>query len=469
MNDRWRRWATGAVALVLLGGCGVAPSSTPLPSGIVVRLSADAIGQHLAALDAIARNNGGIRAAGTPGYDASVDYVVGQLRDMGYVVTMPEVDFSSFAELPGSTIEVMDGPSFEGGADFHAMIYSGGGDLSARVATVGYPDSAGGKGGQGCERSDFDRFPAGAIALVPPGPCFRRQTVENAEDAGAVAVVAVYSEWHEGEARRPTLLSPEGIEIPVLSATEEVGDALQAAATDRDRVSVHVDVEIRPTVIHSVVAESTGDPARVVMLGAHLDSVLDGPGINDDGSGVAALLEIARAAMGNPTGGRIRFGFWAAEEYGLLGSRAYVEGLPEAEREALVAYLNLDMLGSPNAVPFVYAGGSGPPGSEAIADYLMAALEADGIGAELLDLGGASDHAPFADAGILTGGVFSGATEPKTDAQAANFGGQAGQPMDACYHLVCDTLLNVDVEQVATFGQVAAGAAMALARGELLP
>jgi aminopeptidase S len=146
-----------------------------------------------------------------------------------------------------------------------------------------------------------------------------------------------------------------------------------------------------------------------------------------------------------------------------------VDGLPESEREALVAYLNLDMLGSPNAVPFVYDGRSEPPGSKAIADFLMAALAADDIDAELLDLSNASDHAPFSDAGIPTGGVFSGATERKTDTQAATFGGQAGEPMDACYHLACDTLSNVDIEQVATFGQAAASAAMALARGELLP
>ena len=86
-----------------------------------------------------------------------------------------------------------------------------------------------------------------------------------------------------------------------------------------------------------------------------------------------------------------------------------------------------------------------------------------------VDLGGASDHAGFAEAGIVVGGIFSGATELKTDTQATTFGGEAGQPMDPCYHLTCDTVANVDVEQVVTFGKAAAGAALAVARGELLP
>jgi aminopeptidase S len=205
------------------------------------------------------------------------------------------------------------------------------------------------------------------------------------------------------------------------------------------------------------------------MLGAHLDSVLDGPGINDDGSGVAAVLEIARALAGGVDGGRVRFGFWAGEEYGLYGSRAYVAGLSPDDVESVAGYVNLDMLGSLNAVPFVYDDSQAAAGSEAITDFLEQALDAAGIGAERMDLGGSSDHFPFEQAGVPTGGIFSGASEDKTDDEAAEFGGQADQPLDACYHLACDTPENVDAEQVATFATAAAAATMALARGELLP
>ena len=205
------------------------------------------------------------------------------------------------------------------------------------------------------------------------------------------------------------------------------------------------------------------------MLGAHLDSVHDGPGINDDGSGVAALLEIARAVAGGIDAGRIRFAFWAGEEYGLYGSRAYVAGLTPDELATLSGYLNLDMLGSLNAVPFVYDDSLAAPGSDEITDFLVAALEAAGTGAEPMDLGGSSDHFPFEEAGVPTGGIFSGASEDKTDGQASEFGGQADEPLDACYHLACDTSDNVDTQQVASFATAAAAAAVALARGELLP
>ncbi|HEY8180466.1 MAG TPA: M20/M25/M40 family metallo-hydrolase, partial [Candidatus Limnocylindria bacterium] len=349
------------------------------------------------------------------------------------------------------------------GDDFHAMIYSGGGDLTAPIEEV-----TGGEGG--CEPSDFDGFERGAIALVPPGGgCFRRQVVVNAQSAGAVAVISPNPAWEEGQARRPTLIFPDGIQIPALAAIGSMGDALQDAATAGEDVHIRVTTEIEPTFVHNVVAETPGDPTRVAMLGGHLDSVHDGPGINDDGSGVAALLEMARAVAGGVDGGRIRFAFWAGEEYGLYGSRAYVTSLSPEEVSALAGYLNLDMLGSLNAVPFVYDDGQAAPGSEQITEFLVQALEAAGTGAERMDLGGSSDHFSFEQAGIPTGGIFSGATELKTDAEASEFGGQADQPLDACYHLACDTPENVDSQQVATFAEAAAAAAVALARGALLP
>ena len=134
-----------------------------------------------------------------------------------------------------------------------------------------------------------------------------------------------------------------------------------------------------------------------------------------------------------------------------------------------MAYLNLDMLGSTNVVPYVYAEASAAAGSEEITDFLTAALDAAGLGSAPIDVGGASDHAPFQDAGIPTGGLFSGATEVKNFDQKTEFGGTAGAPLDPCYHLACDTAGNVVTAQVASFAAIAAAAALALARGDLLP
>jgi Zn-dependent M28 family amino/carboxypeptidase len=442
-------------------------SSYPLPAiDLGGQVAAEAIGRHLAALDRIARDNGGVRAAGTPGYDASVDYVAAELRAMGWAVTTPEVQIPTFREEAGGTLAVLDGgPSFFAPDDLRAMIYSPDGDVTAEVATVGFVDSAGGIGDEGCDADEWGEFPAGAIAVTPPGPCLRRDTVEHAVEAGAVALVVPNEDREAGETLRPTLLFPDGIDIPVLSASRAVGDALQAAADDEVEVRIRVDTTIGGGTVRNVIAEhGSGEP--VVMIGAHLDSVLDGPGLNDNGSGTAAVLEIAHllADAGHP--GTLRVGLWAAEEFGLHGSRAYVTGDPGLGAE-LSAYLNLDMLGSVNAVPLVYANSGSPAGSAAISAFLVAWLQASGVPAETEDLGGGSDHFFFAQAGVPIGGIFSGATEEVTPEQAAANGGEAGAPMDPCYHLACDTLENVDATQAATYAQAAAAAAMAILAGEL--
>lgn len=446
-------------------------STTPLPSvELPGTIEPGTISRHLEALAAIAADHGGVRTSGTPGYDASVAYVADELRALGYEVTTPDVEIDTFRELAGGTLSVEDAATaFTSGTDFKAMIYSEDGEITAPVATVGYVDSEGGQGNVGCDDDDWDAFPAGSIAVSPPGPCFRRQSLLHAQDAGAVAVVVAYEDRGPGELLRPTLLSPDGIEIPSLTASDEVGEALREAADDGLEVRIEVETEVQPITVQNVIADAPGgDDGRVAMLGAHLDSVHDGPGINDNGSGTAALLAIAELLASTEAGGTVRFGFWAAEEFGVLGSSAYVAALDDGERSALAAYLNLDMLGSVNAVPFVYRNSAAAPGSGDISNFLVSWLETDGIGAEELDLSNGSDHYAFTEAGIPVGGIFSGATERMTASQAEEFEGTAGEPMDPCYHLPCDGVTNVDVEQVATFAEAAAAAALALARGDLL-
>jgi Zn-dependent M28 family amino/carboxypeptidase len=189
------------------------------------------------------------------------------------------------------------------------------------------------------------------------------------------------------------------------------------------------------------------------MSGAHLDSVPEGPGINDNGSGSAAQLEVAlRLGSAPPVANAVRFAWWGAEEVGLLGSTAYVQGLtPEARRDIAVV-LNSDMLGSPNPAYLVYDGDDsdrqgappGPGGSDGIERTLAGALAATGVQARGTDFDGRSDYGPFIAAGIPAGGLFTGAEEIKTPEEAALWGGQADQPFDRCYHQACDTLANID-------------------------
>ncbi len=457
---------TLAFALVLAACAGPTdtPSGSAAPSIDLPRaIAPTAIRPHLEALMEIATDNGGLRTAGTAGYEASVQYVAEQLRQMGYSVETPEFEMATYLELPGGTVTVDGGQTFETGDDFKAMIYSASGDLSAVVTPVGFDDGQDG----GCEAADFDGFSAGTIALAPPGHCFRRQVVLNAVAAGAVALVVSYPQYAQGEPRRPTLLSPDGIDIPVLSATGEVGDALQTAAEDGSQVHISVTTQIGQAMVHNVIAESHGIAERVVMLGGHLDGVHDGPGINDNGSGPAALLEIARVLADERPWARVRFAFWGGEEFGLLGSRAYVDGLDADGEAEIAAYLNFDMLGSPNYVPIVYDEPGAAAGSPKIADFLVAYLGSIGISPERVDLGGGSDHYFFSQERIPTGGLFSGATELKTDAQADAYGGTAGEAMDACYHLVCDTVERVNLDLVASFANAALAVTLAIASGEL--
>ncbi|MCX5606349.1 MULTISPECIES: M28 family metallopeptidase [unclassified Streptomyces] len=184
-----------------------------------------------------------------------------------------------------------------------------------------------------------------------------------------------------------------------------------------------------------------GDPNSVLMSGSHLDSVTAGAGINDNGSGSAAVLEtalaVSRAGL-QPTK-HLRFGWWGAEELGLIGSKYYVNNLPAAEKAKISGYLNFDMIGSPNPGYFVY---DDDPTIEQTFKNYYAGL---GIPTEIETEGdGRSDHAPFKSAGIPVGGLFSGADYTKTAAQAQKWGGTSGQAFDRCYHSSCDSTANIN-------------------------
>lgn len=210
----------------------------------------------------------------------------------------------------------------------------------------------------------------------------------------------------------------------------------------------------------NVLAERRGTGPGVVMVGAHLDSVAAGPGINDNASGVAALLVIAEQLIALPAPSQtVRFAFWGAEEGGPFGSAAYVDSLDALARAEIHAYLNLDMIGSPNAVTFVYDEADAAAGSAALTNVVADVFDRRGFPWVPIDLEGDSDHGPFIAAGIPTGGLFSGGIEPVTEAQAARFGATAGEPADPCSHQACDTLDNVDL---ATLGLMAAGIANAI-------
>ena len=438
------------------------------PASIAARVTTEGMHAHLVALDRIARENGGTRATGSAGDAATADYVAGVLDDAGYAVTSERLDVPVYLDPGGNELAVLGpgGRAFADGRDFRALVYAAAGTVEAPVVAIDWDPTSTAPDGPGCTTADFAGIPRGAIVLVRPGDCWRRITVLNAQEAGAAALVVATPWSGPGEVRRVTLLDPRGILIPAMAASREVGEALAAAAADGRSVHLATAGRVETRQVRSVLAELPGsDPDRVVMVGAHLDSSMDGPGVVDDGTGVAAILELARAAAGTRPRATIRFAFWAAEEIGLGGSIGYVEALTHGERERIEAYLNADMLGSPNGIRGVYREASAAPGSDVITAAFAADLDARGLAWEPVDIEGGADHGPFSGAGIPTGGLFSGAVGVLDATQAERYGGRAGRPLDPCYHLACDDLANVDEGRLAELAGSFARVTLELAFG----
>ena len=231
------------------------------------------------------------------------------------------------------------------------------------------------------------------------------------------------------------------VETPTIAVTSE---------DDEDEDEGAVGARTTRTVIAQT---TTGRTDEVVLSGAHLDSVPEGPGINDDGSGVAANLEIAlRLGAAAPVTNAVRFVWFGAEEEGLVGSQQYVQGLSADQRRDIALMLNSDMIASPNAGYFVYDGDGSDPGStedaaagsQTIERLLVDRLASLGVPAQGTPFNGDSDYGPFVEAAIPSGGVFTGDAPSMTPEQAALWGGRAGVPFDVCYHRACDTTSNID-------------------------
>ncbi len=420
------------------GICGVGKRG-PLAK-LLDCVTLDGVRQHQAVLQSIADANNGIRTSGTPGYDASVAYAAQVFSDAGYDVTVQPFDFQTFITLSPTILEQVSPPPV-GPIANSIMSYSGSGDVTAAVSTVSAIT--------GCNAADFAGFPVGNIALISRGACTFAAKATNAYNAGASGVV-IYN--NIPGVLNGTLSNTFTLDIPVTAVTQDVGQALAATAGLVMRLKTETFRGIATT--YNVIAETSwGRPDNVVMVGAHLDSVNAGPGINDNGSGSAAILETAIQMKDLRTRNKVRYALWGAEESGLVGSTYYVNNLSPAEQANIALYLNFDMVGSPNHVFFVYDGddsdgvgaGPGPAGSAQIEALFEQFYNSVGESFMGTDFSGRSDYGPFIAVGIPSGGLFTGAEGIKSPAEAAIWGGTAGDQYDPCYHLACDTFANVNL------------------------
>ena len=418
-------------------------------------VTVDGMMEHERALQRIADANGGNRAAGTSGQDATVAYVADRLRDAGYRVSLEAFDFPTWTEnSPAVLTRTAPAPevTFAPGTDFITAQMSGAGDITKAVVPTSdvaiAPGSAANTSTSGCEASDFPAATSGNIALVQRGTCTFVVKIANAKAAGAAGVI-VFNEGNDASRSGAIgIAAPPYIGIPVVGASTATGQALLGGATAR----LKVDATTTPRTQYNVTADTTkGDPSRTIVVGAHMDSVVAGPGINDNGSGTSALIETAEqmAKLGTPVRNRVRFAFWGAEEAGLIGSTAYVSQRSSEELADIALNLNFDMLASPNFVRFVYDGntdqtpppaGGAPAGSGTIEQVFLRYFASQDLATAPTAFDGRSDYGPFIAKGIPAGGLFSGAEGIKTAAQAETFGGTAGAPYDPCYHQACDKL-----------------------------
>ncbi|MFB4277599.1 M28 family metallopeptidase [Nonomuraea sp. MTCD27] len=464
MRSRLRKGVLGtitamAVALspLTLAGPAEAHSGAHSVRKLVQAVSGKNVKKHLYALQAIANANGGTRVSGTPGFDASRDYVARKLRGAGYDVTIQPFEFTFDGYVTPPVLKRTSGEqktyTYGFFSDYVAMQDSPAGAVSGTLQPVDLvlpPGPAANSSSSGCEASDFAGFVAGNIALMQRGTCSFRIKVDNAIAAGASGAV-VFNEGQEGRTEidfNPVLGGP-GVTIPSFFTSFEVGDELAATAGTTVQMNWDPIVETRTT--YNVIAQSRkGDPDNVVMLGAHLDSVQEGPGINDNGSGSAGVLEVALQMAKTRPKNQMRFAFWGAEEFGLLGSDHYVTSLTEEERARIALYLNFDMIASPNYTFGIYDGDgdafgtAGPAGSDVIEEDFEKFFAGRGLPFTATAFTGRSDYGPFIEVGIPSGGLFTGAEVLKTEEEAAIFGGTAGIPLDPCYHSVCDTIRNVN-------------------------
>ncbi len=315
----------------------------------------------------------GTRPSGTFAETAAAEYLRGQLESFGYSVSLQEFPVEGVTDVVG-LVTLGDGTDVPA-RPFNGTI-SGHGEGPLVSAGAGQP-------------GDFPAVVAGGVALVARGTVPFGDIVQNAADAGAIAVIIYNSEpgLYRGEL-------PNGGLIPAVSVSQESGNQLLALlGSGSVTTSVSIQSTITSGVARNVIATAAEGDCRVI-IGGHYDSVPDGPGANDNASGTAVALEIARALAADGLDSGLCVILFGGEERGLLGSIHYVANLTEDQRGLIAGFLNFDMLGVGDGWPII--------GTAALVQLASEYAAAIGITTEPSDLPDnvGSDHAPFVDAGI---------------------------------------------------------------------
>jgi Zn-dependent M28 family amino/carboxypeptidase len=448
------------LATGLLAGCSsprpAPPAAAPdLGRELAPKVTAERMLTHLRALQDIANANKGNRADGTPGYDASVEYVAKALHDRGFDVSTPQFD-RVYPISPGKPTLTVAGRGFQVD-QASLLVRTPPGGLTGQAVRPIQPT--------GCAVGDYPAtVPPRAIVFVNDAGCSVVDKQNTALAKGAAALIVVTAPT--GQGAPPTLFSPgyfKQLTVPVAVVGDNGGKALSQATAP---VHLVLDAENVKITTRNVLAQTrTGSPNNAIVVGAHLDSPRDSPGINDNGSGVAAVLETAlQLGPLAPVNNAVRFMFWGAEEDGLRGVMDYLFGLDGDQLNDIAMYLDFTMLASPNAGFFTDDGDqSGPPGagvafgdvpegSAGIERVLAGYLYLAGKRPADMPLSTRADYHPFMVAGIPIGGMTAGGAQPKSPVQARLWGGQSGVSFDPNIGSPRDTVDNINREVLAVMG-----------------
>ncbi|KAG2222992.1 hypothetical protein INT45_012291 [Circinella minor] len=455
-----------ASALALLSVSSAAPLEERGPPGhalskqLVKGVKLSGLLRHTDALQKFADEGGnGNRVFGSKAHNATVDYIYNFGKKNGYETSIQYGTFT-YSEAVAEKASIASPEAENPDIPIKLMTYS------PSTPAEGVTAEVVNTGNLGCADSDYSDV-SGKIALVQRGTCSFGEKAAAAGKAGAAGLLIYNTEAGDLNGTLGEVLDAAA---PVGGISKTDGEAL-VKLTESGTVSLNlllIEKREDRTSANVCAETKTGNKKNVVMLGAHTDSVAAGPGINDNGSGTAGLLEVSHLLRKKKVNNAVRFCWWTAEEFGkflicawkkicgkeisLLGADHYVKSLTEEQISNIALYLNFDMIASPNYFNGIYDGdGStfelpGPEGSGAIENLLEDFFKSQGAKYSPTEFDGRSDYGPFIDVGIPSGGTFTGAEGNKTEEEASWYGGEAGKPYDECYHAACDTTENLSNE-----------------------
>ncbi|CAF1242153.1 unnamed protein product [Didymodactylos carnosus] len=462
--------------------------SPPTANRLVASITVDQMMSHLNALQRIADTTGGTRAIHTEGFHGTLDYITQYLTN-NTDLKVQRQDFN------WSTFDLISDPTFSSsisgtsknytwgvGKDFYQLMYSGNSSTSSTSARVTIVPNF------GCNPSDWN-VPNidGTVALVAAGGgcLYRIKTQLAPRNLGGLLI---YNLGTPNNLFAVASSVNPNTTFPVISVSHSVGMQLMNAANDtltNTTVTIQLAAEKEERPVGNICADTrTGDPTQTILIGGHSDSVPAGAGINDNGSGSAAIIVLAtniarlfHNSVDQVYKYRVRFCWWGAEEVGLRGAEYHRDMARNTETvgERISDYLvnlNYDMLASPNYMFGIYNGSSAPnntpanaiPGSIRLTELFRDWFISQSLPWTYTDFSGRSDYGPFLETGIVASGLFSGAEDRKSKIErdyydrvlGSTLGGIAETAYDSCYHLSCDTVQNINQFALQRMTQAAA-------------